>query len=418
MLRSRKGFTLLEVLIVLLIFVVVIMISADSFKTILTQMTKISKSEESNIEGVLGLEMFRHDIQQAGFGLPYSYQETVPSYLEAGYAPANVYNDSTTTSKIPRAVVAGNDLGATASDDGTITYNILPGTDYLTVKASSLGLSGTAQKWTYMTYSSSTNGKLKPHIWPAANLEHSQDLVIVLRRAFNGTEYVNQLVYNTGTPSLYWARYYADGFADTVFNPSQIQDMHYLYGIKADPTNGLGMPFNRADYFVAQPAAADRMPTFCSPQTGILYKGVVNHSTTNPGGRLTFVPLLDCVADLQVIFAWDIVDNMGNEGQDGQIDTYSTPSAGTVSPSANAAFVTNALADPEKIRKGLKVVKAYVLAQNGRRDPNFQSAASFTVGDPAVDAMSKTYNLTSAMRNYRWKLYRIVVRPKNLQSIQ
>jgi len=59
MLNSRKGFTLVEMIVVMAVFVVVIMITADSFKTILTQMTKITKSEESNIEGVVGLEMFR-----------------------------------------------------------------------------------------------------------------------------------------------------------------------------------------------------------------------------------------------------------------------------------------------------------------------------------------------------------------------
>ncbi len=34
--------------------------------------------------------------------------------------------------------------------------------------------------------------------------------------------------------------------------------------------------------------------------TGILYKGTVNHAD----GLLTELPLLDCVADMQVIFGW------------------------------------------------------------------------------------------------------------------
>ena len=68
--RTRNsGYTLIELLIVMVIFIVVIIISSSAFNTALTQTKKVSKSEESNIEGVIGLEMFRHDLEQAGFGL-------------------------------------------------------------------------------------------------------------------------------------------------------------------------------------------------------------------------------------------------------------------------------------------------------------------------------------------------------------
>lgn len=420
MLRSRKGFTLVELLISMSVFIIVIMITTQAFNTILTQMAKITKSEESNIEGILGLEMFRHDITQIGYGLPYSYMDQTdssypkPTYAEALSAPASTYNDA--PNGIPRSIAAGNNLAASSLSDGTNTYNILANTDYLALKATSLGLNDAAKKWTYVRYSSSN---IKPHIWPAGNLVHSDDLVIVLRRLFNGSEYVNQMVYNTGTTpaSIYWARYYSDGFADLAFNPTQPQDVYYLYGIKTGGTTSLRMPFNRADYFVATPAAIGKQPTFCAENTGVLYKGVVNHAD----GRLTHIPMLDCVADMQVVFGWDIVDGMGNEGQDGRIDTYSTPEGITVSPSGTVGtksyqdYVKEVLLDPEKIRKGLKIIKIYVLAQVGRSDKNYQSAASFAVGDPVVDlSISKTYNLTTAMRNYHWKVYRIAVRPKNM----
>lgn len=425
MLNSRKGFTLIEMIMVMFLFVVVIMITADSFKTILTQMTKITKSEESNIEGVVGLEMFRHDLQQAGYGLPFSYLSPI-SCIEAGFAPAKDYNDCTgsTTSGVPRAVVAGDNLGAIAGATGDETTNILAATDYLALKGSTLGMNDTARRWTYMPYSSGITGKLKPRVWPSGNLvdgtSANASRVIVLKKTYTGSGYTNQMI-TPANPSIYWARYYEDGFADAAFNPTMKEEIYYLYGIKAgDP---LGMPFNRSDYFVARPTAAGRIPSFCSARTGILYKGVVVHANSAADARMTYIPMLDCVADMQVVFGWDVDDGEGNEGQDGVIDTYSTPlgvgGAITVTPAGNQARVVSALGDAEKLRNSLKIVKVYLLAQLGRRDPNYQSpSASIVLGDATIDGITKTYPLTTDMRNYHWKIYRLVVRPKNLISNQ
>lgn len=417
MLKSSKGFTLVELIVVMAVFIVVIMITGDSFKTILTQMTKITKSEESNIEGVVGLEMFRHDLQQVGYGLPYSYLSGI-TYIEAGVSPASNYNDA--PSGVPRAVVAGDNLSAVAGPTGTEASNILANTDYLALKGSTLGMNDAAQKWTYMPYSSGITGKQKPRIWQSGNLIDSDDRVIVLKKTYTTTSYTNQMI-TTSDPSIYWARYYADGFFDATFKPTLSEEVYYLYGIKAD--DPLGMPFNRTDYFVARPTTTGRIPAYCANNTGILYKGAVIHANKAASARLTYIPLLDCVADMQIIFGWDVDDGQGNEGQDGLVDTYSTPlgSGGTitVSPSGNQTRVTGALADAEKLRNSLKIIKIYLLTQLGRRDSNYQSPnASIVLGDAAVEGITKTYALTSDMRNYHWKVYRVVVRPKNLVSNQ
>jgi hypothetical protein len=100
-----------------------------------------------------------------------------------------------------------------------------------------------------------------------------------------------------------------------------------VYGVapKASSTNGLGMPFNRADYFVAIPGSSSQLPSVCAPGTGILYKTTVNHEANNPGGKLTYTPLVDCVADMQVVLGWDLWDASSNTlGQDGTIDTWSS----------------------------------------------------------------------------------------------
>lgn len=416
MLGNRKGFTLVELIVVMVIFTVVIMISTDAFRTILVQMGKITKSEESNIEGVVGLEMLRHDLQQAGFGLPFSFAADA-TYTEAAAAPANAYNDGTGVSgrQIPRAVVAGNNLAATAAPTGNEPATIVPGTDYLTLKGTTLASSPTAQRWTYVV---NDGVAVSARVWgnAALDLVEDEDRVTVIRRTFAGTTYRNELLIGTAG---FEALFKTTGFDDSSFNPPSTLETSYVYGIASE---GLRMPFNRADFFVARPTTAGRLPSFCAPNTGILYKANLRHND----GTLTYVPLLDCVADMQVVFGWDLSDGMGGEGQDGMIDTWSTPIgagglptqvAGTMDQSTVAA----ALNDPERLRQSLKVIKLYILAQVGRRDPNYQSLASYVLGDAQTDLFTnKTYDMTvnPAMRNYHWKVYRIVVRPKNLQANQ
>jgi Tfp pilus assembly protein FimT len=53
------GFSLVEVVVVMAMFMVVIMISTSAFNNILSGAKQQMKSSESNIEGVVGLEVFR-----------------------------------------------------------------------------------------------------------------------------------------------------------------------------------------------------------------------------------------------------------------------------------------------------------------------------------------------------------------------
>jgi prepilin-type N-terminal cleavage/methylation domain-containing protein len=423
-----KGFTLVELLIVMVMFIFVIMAASSSFNVLLTQMAKITKSEESNIEGVVGLEMMRHDLQQAGFGLYDSYITDNPAnfaqYIEATVNPAISLNDA--PSGVPRAVAAIDNAAVSNIVDGVNSYNILSRTDYLTLKGLSLGLNDASQKWTYMPYSSGFTGKQKPRIWMTNNLTNTNDRVVVIKKHIVGNKPVNQLVYDVDVPDIYWVNYNSNGFVDA-FMPTMHGETFYIYGLRTN--GGIGMPFNRSDYFVARPSATDSMPNFCAPNTGILYKATVNHE----GGALRPIPLLDCVADMQIVFGWDLVDSMGAEGQDGVIDTYSSPvsatGALTVTPSVNLTLVQEALGNPEKIRNGLKIVKINILAQVGRIDRNYTSPPSFIVGDVGQKSLTDRgeatstqfvgqYELKPGMSNYRWKVYRLIVRPKNLLGNQ
>jgi hypothetical protein len=190
------------------------------------------------------------------------------------------------------------------------------------------------------------------------------------------------------------------------------------------------MPFNRVDFLVAIPSNSKSVMPICAPNTGILYRASVNHSTG--GGSLTYLPLLDCVADMQVVFGWNLADPSGNIISSdiivgsGAIDTWSNATGSIVSSSvgASAAQVQAAMADPGQIRTKLKLVEVYILAQNGPIDPGYTAPSSILYDSPNDPNNSNIltrptgYPITPAMQNYRWKVYKIVVKPKNLLSNQ
>ena len=73
------------------------------------------------------------------------------------------------------------------------------------------------------------------------------------------------------------------------FRPLSDSDAHVVYGVAPGSITSLRVPYNRVDYYVKRPLEADKTPTRCNPQTGILYKAVLNHSD----GRFTEYPLLE-----------------------------------------------------------------------------------------------------------------------------
>jgi hypothetical protein len=152
---------------------------------------------------------------------------------------------------------------------------------------------------------------------------------------------------------------------------------------------------------------ATDVPKSCSAGSGVLYKSTMNQSD----GTLVDIPLVDCVADMQVVLGWNTSDPAGQT-----VDTY-TDADGTTSSTGT----TNPIlpSDPRYIREHLKLVKIYLLAQDGGYDKNFRNTEThMVVGDSNLGetSLTNTVDLTSQnLLNYRWKLYRIVVRPKNIR---
>lgn len=408
MLQGNRGFTLVEMIVVMAVFMVVIIISGDTFNRILSLSTGLIRSEESSIEGIVGLEMLRHDLQQAGYGLfTEELSGDMTAYKEAAAVPARLFNeaclagDCTGDRRIPpRPLAFGENLAATAETSSGATYNVLKDTDYVVIKGMSVARSLASQKWTYLQYVAGTGGV--PHLWPsdAENLK-SNDRVVLMRRAV--------------TPARNTLTVVPDGFNDFYHAYSQAAFEQYssatgdyfVYGL--DNSGTPSMPFNRTDYFVARPATTGQIPALCAPSTGILYKTTVNQAN----GKLTYLPVLDCVADMQVVLGWDLMDS------DGTVDTWSNADGTRTSGPGD---VIAALSDPAQMRASLKVIKVFILAQVGRKDPGYRSPDPGTIDlsePPDVpNTLGKTYALEESQRNYRWKVYRLTVRPRNLLSNQ
>lgn len=405
MIRNSRGFTLVEMLVTMAVFVIVIAITGEAFNSILKNTSKLFRNEESNIEGMVGLEVMRHDIQQAGFGL---FTELGPSYDEAANPPASTYNDSP---NVPRPLVASNNIvSVTDTGDSGAKYDLMEGSDYLAIKATNVARNNVSQKWTYLKYSS---GSVFPNTWrSAAENFDSNDRVVLLQRQINASGQSTTLAQDPGGDFYY-------AFSDSAFSSfsSSGTAIYSVYGLVGGPTTPR-MPFNRSDYFVARPQDASAVPAVCAPNSGILYKTTVNLAD----GKLNYVPLLDCVADMQVVFGWDMDGN-------GVIETYSNADGSMFNSPLSLASnaVQNAISNASNnsadsspsIRNNLKLIKVYILAQQGKLDPGYTSPSSILVGDSGETALARTVDVAAkGWLNYRWKLYRIIARPKNLPANQ
>lgn len=449
MLQNDRGFTIVEMIVVTALFVIVIIMTGSSFNAILMQSRKLMQSEENNIEGIIGLEMMRHDLEQAGFGLPWvsmesfnSYDEAahplysdldLPDYKEAATAPHKDYNDgipndrgtftllngTTTQSRIPRAVVTGDNLVASSGD-----YGILADTDYLAIKATSVGGNDDSKRWTYINYSGTSHPSPRPpNIWLNDNINSNAGVIITRREIVedNGTSiYAPMLIYDPAdtTYNYFYQPFPSPGiaFPDSV-SPLNNTQIYYVYGV-GSPGKSLSMPFNRVNYFVAKPADTTKIPKNCAPNAGILYRATVNHSDNG----LTYAPVLDCVADMQLVLGF-------NFDGTGTVNVFSDAGGDNVSDLSGAGIssdkIKNTLKDANVLRDRLKIVKVYVLAQEGRRDPGYvyrnpnDGSTKIVVGGRAETSLTKSYDLAANNAlNYHWKVYQITARPKNLMFNQ
>lgn len=395
--REKAGYTLVELLVVMLIFAVVMSLISVSFARIVRSSGQLMKSAETDTGGLIGLELMRTDLELAGFGLHWSapgimYSEahdnlSLVQNCQDGcpQAKASLFDDRAYDSdkNIPRAYGVGNNVG----------YN---GSDYLVLKGSALGTSRVSRTWGYLNYSTAITVQY-PEGDDDLRFKKGDRAIVIKTGTVDGVP-VRKLVTDGYTFTI--NRYVP--FPDK-FLPRDKGDSYLVYGVATEDSSALGFPFNRADYYISRPVP-DKISSSCVPGTGVLYK-----TNITQGGGFDNCPILDCAADLQVVLYWDT-------NEDGEIDYRSSTGKELL---------------PSDLRDKLKEIRVYILAQQGKRDPGYRfplasADAAIIVGDAGLseahgEILGRVWS-ASAMeaafganwRNYHWKLYTIVVQPKNL----
>lgn len=413
-LPTEKGFTLVELLITMTVFVLVIAAASQIFTGLLTQFKQQSKIAETNIEGIVGLEILRQDIAHAGYGLPWNVTGVIDSdsdgnlwdemnnYLEADSVsctpnPADFNDASTTIPRAPRAILSKN----IESFSGCGANSVFNGSDYLVIKSMNVARNDTSQKWTYL-YSGNTKKSWNPTY---ENLNNTDRIIVV---SPGSTDTNSRALAVSG--GNFFTRYdTTNGFA-----PTDATETRVIYGLDPpDPTSepyNRRMPFNRAEYYIwrnSTSSATDEVPDRCATNTGVLRKAVISQAD---GQRQNPLPLLDCVANMQVIYCLDN-DNDGDceVGVGGSTDSYSDDIS-----TQNAQW----------IRERVKQVRVYILAHEGQKDVNYTfnnfscsvyDGKCITVGEFGMGRNFDLRTITDYL-NYRWKLYTIIVKPVNLRG--
>jgi prepilin-type N-terminal cleavage/methylation domain-containing protein len=352
--RRQRGFTLIEVMISLAILGLVMSAVSVFFLGSMRQFKVQSRIAQTGIDSLIGGELLRKDVEHAGYGLPWN---NIPAYNDAA---SGILSDSNVA---PRGIVSVNGGG-------------LNGSDYLVIKAVNVGTSDACKKWTTLQV-----GDVK-RSWTTVppNVENlgNSDRVIVMSPGSTGANW-RSLVVPAG-----WSTTFGNSAA---YQPATAADTRVIYGIDGPSGNPLRMPFNRADYTVS----TANVPLHCAPNTGVLVKSVVKQSD---GSLDTALPLIDCVASMQVQFDLD------TDG-DGAVD----PLSGYEN---DLAGLTAA-----EIRDQVKQIRISLLAHEGQQDPKYiHPVTSISLGDVSVDLTDASF--LGKGRNYRWKVYTLSVTPQDL----
>jgi prepilin-type N-terminal cleavage/methylation domain-containing protein len=355
--RRNAAFTLVELMIAMAIVMLVLYAAINFFIVSVRQYKVQTKIAETNVEGILGLELFRQDLESLGYGLPWN-PLPLPAYSERTGVNAAIVA-LTDSPNAPRAVLS--------VDGAAFTVN---NSDYLVIKSARVGMSDAAGKWTTLTQANVTR------TWsPAAENLAGTHYVIVLKVGSTDTDR-RALV-----PSVINGAWYTQFNNTAGFVPVEPYSANIVYGID----NVLPVrPFNRADYYINNTA----VPQHCAPNTGVLVKAVVAHDAS--GTTPTLLPLLDCVADMQIVYGLD-------NNADGAVEAWSSD----ISAGMTAADIRTQLAE----------VRVHILAQEGQRDDSYTTpSGTIFVGSQGV---GRNFNV-GVNTHYRWKQYSIVVKPKNL----
>ncbi len=165
MINREDGFSLTELMITMIIFIFVIASASQVFTGLLTQYKQQSKISETNIEGVVGLDILRRDIEHGGYGLPWDLNGA--SYREIGNVAATTWTDRNFSDGPPTNLQRGTCVNTLCPNASPITCNPADcsnppaafrsgdgagtgGSDVLVIKATTIAPNDASQKWTYI----------------------------------------------------------------------------------------------------------------------------------------------------------------------------------------------------------------------------------------------------------------------------
>lgn len=370
--RKECGFSLIELIIYMGLLGILLTMVFSTFIPVMQSGSQQWRIGETKIETGVGLDFLRADLEHAGFGLPWEFP--------TGVTPAPYFEPAPLADapNVPRAV---NSEDTSASSMNTA--------DYLAIRATNVAIGASSQKWGWL-------GRDAAHAVSVQSLSDdafaATDRVIVIRPAVSPGEF-HRLVLN-GTN--FFAQPTAAALAafappETPSDPNG--EKYLVYGLDdTDPRR----PFNRADYYVNNA----NVPAHCAPGTGVLVKATLNQANDN----FTTLPVVDCVADFQVVYYLD-TDN------DGGWETR-----------ANANGINGLTA--KQVREQVKSIRCYILTHEGGIDRTYAHPnANVNVGDIAADGVTlqagRAFDLNATVGatwvNYRWKVYSVAIVPKNLQ---
>ncbi len=375
---NKRGFTLVELIVVMAIFVIVIGIPYKLFiQELKTTVREVSLSQTS-IEHIPALETMRKDIETAGYGLFWEMNNSNSTYSEAKSSTPSLYSfdqaifNDANNNKPPRAIIGKKDTSKNKFS-------------YLVLKSTIFGLNKAVNHWTYIDKNNNLN------IWQTNNSANynnlaQNDRVIIMDAGKNRKLQGGNLYYtvskdadvNDTDPSDY-------GF------PTMSQSSVYLiYGVD---NKNIRAPFNRIDYRLYD---GTNDPSECAAGTHTLSRSIMGQTS----GAIISYPILNCVADFQVVFGLDTTG-------DGIIDTWTQDT-------------TSSLSKAEDVREELKQVRVYILMQNGTKDMKYNYPNdNITVGENFNGTLyGRVFDLKTNITNYkhyRWKVVTLVATPKNLE---
>ena len=394
---GARGLTMVELMVTLAVILLITAAASTAYVKLLGGVKVQGRITESQMDNLCGFELLRYDIEMAGFALPKGVPTGAPAFSYSEAVSSSTTPEATTFNDapgIPRPFVFSNNTGQRGADDNA--------SDVLVIKSMVANAKASNKKWSFI-YHDGANWRIKA--WDSAELNFSAsnpiDRIIVLgetgalqRTAGNAWQFDFQSIYLTNATGLPLP---ATGGGNLV------------YAVISSDDNGTAvrMPFNRVDYYLKRPAT--NFPSRCFPGSFILYRGTINHGN----GARNEQPLIDCVMDFQVTFG---VDSNG----DLAADTWRNDlTLADVSGSGPA----------EKIRKGVREVRVFVLVQEGQKDDNFRFSGTLNLGDaqiandagfqtlstgPLAGAMSSFTPAGDAAR-YRWKVVKLAIKPMNLE---